>query len=67
VLAGLDILLKTYGTCEDCGIEKVCALTEARPTVTWRKFLDHKSETRAVKEALKKAGIEAEVRHGGIA
>jgi hypothetical protein len=37
---------------------------EARPVVTWRKFPEHKSETKAVKEALKKAGIEAEVKHG---
>lgn len=50
--------------CEDCGIEEVCAPAEAKPAATWRKFPDHKSETRAVKEALKKAGIEAEVKHG---
>jgi len=88
VLAGLDILLKTYGTperiymksvkdveeafharmceaaeeqcgegdaeacrtaCEDCGIEEVCAPAKAGPAVTWRRFPDHKSETRAVK------------------
>ncbi|HUW68552.1 MAG TPA: hypothetical protein VMW20_11025, partial [Candidatus Nanoarchaeia archaeon] len=50
--------------CEDCGIEEVCAPVEVRPAVTWRNFPDHKSETKAVKEALKKAGIEAEVKHG---
>jgi len=50
--------------CEDCGIEEVCAPAEMKPTVSWRKFPDHKSETKAMKEALKKAGIEAEVRHG---
>jgi len=50
--------------CEDCGIEEVCAPAEVRPAVTWRNFPDHKSETKAVKEALKKAGIEAEVKHG---
>jgi len=50
--------------CEDCAIEEVCAPAEARPAVTWRKFPDHKSETKAVKDALKKAGIEAEVKHG---
>lgn len=31
---------------------------------TWRKFPDHKSETKAVKDALEKAGIKAEVGHG---
>jgi hypothetical protein len=31
--------------CEDCGIKEVCAPVEAKPAVTWRKFLDHKSET----------------------
>gem|GEM_PF-1362690 len=50
--------------CEDCGIEEVCAPAEKRPAVTWRNFPDHKSETKAVKEALKKAGIDAEVKHG---
>ncbi|MBC2697198.1 MAG: hypothetical protein HF976_10260 [ANME-2 cluster archaeon] len=50
--------------CEDCGIEEVCAPVEVKPAITWRNFPDHKSETRAVKEALKKAGIEAEVKHG---
>lgn len=30
----------------------------------WRKFSDHKSETKAVKEALSRVGIEAEVGHG---
>jgi len=57
---------------EDCGIEEVCAPAEheTRPVISWRRFHDHKSETRAVKEALKKAGIEAEksgmegARHG---
>ncbi len=47
--------------CEECGIEEFCP---PKPTSSWRKFPDHKSETKAVKEALKKAGIEAEVGHG---
>ena len=50
--------------CEEWGIEEVCAPAETRPAATLCKFPDHKSETRAVKEALKKAGIEAEVKHG---
>lgn len=50
--------------CEDYGIEEVSAPIEAMPAVTMFKFPDYKSETKAVKEALKKAGIEAKVKHG---
>lgn len=50
--------------CEDCGIDEVYAPAEAMLAITWRNFPDHKSETKGVKEALKKAGIEAEVKHG---
>jgi hypothetical protein len=48
-------------SCDECGIEEFCP---PKKTGSWRKFPDHKSETRAVKEALRKAGIEAEVGHG---
>ena len=50
--------------CEDCRIEVVCASTEVKPAATCLRFPDHKSETQAMKEALKKAWIEAEVKHG---
>ncbi len=50
--------------CQDCGITEFCPPQPKKPEYSWRKFPDHKSETRAVKDALKKAGIEAEVKHG---
>lgn len=45
-------------------IEKVMEPTPTIEGARWRKFSDHKSETKAVKEALDRAGIEAEVGHG---
>jgi len=36
--------------CEDCGIEEANVPAVARLAVTWRKFPDHKSETKVVKK-----------------
>jgi hypothetical protein len=59
----LDIIsdISQLFPCEECGIEEFCPPKLAS---SWRKFPDHKSEIKAVKEALRKAGIEAEVGHG---
>ena len=60
--AGREMLKRAGRPVRIAGLKRSVLLQRVRPTVTWRNFPDHKTETKAVKEALKKAGIEAEVK-----